>query len=1014
MLRNLRLTFLVAVLIFPLFAAVSTHAQADSAVRARILITQNIDEGRLVTLPGNTRPEATAENDRGQVDENLLLEHMLLQLKRSPEQEQALGKLIDGLSDLKSSNFHKWVTPEAFGQSYGVAQQDLDTITRWLGSHGLVVNKVYPSRMVIDFSGTAAQVREAFRTEIHNLDVNGTAHVANMQDPKIPAALEPAVLGVVSLNDFRPHPMHKMHTNYTFTSGGVTNQAVVPSDLATIYNLNPLFSSGISGQGQTVVLIEDTNVKNSNDWNTFRSTFGLSSFTGATFTQVQPSGCQSPGVNGDDIEALLDIEYASAAAPSAAIELAACADTFSTFGGLIAVQNLVNGANPPAIISMSYGECEPITGAAGNAAFSAAFQQAVTEGVSVFVSAGDEGASSCDANQAIATHGIAISGWASSPFDVAVGGTDFGDASAGTTSTYWNSTNTSTFGSAKSYIPEIPWDDSCASVLLANSFSFSTTYGSSGFCNSSSGLNFLTTGSGSGGPSGCATGKPSVSGVVGGTCAGWAKPSWQALVGVPNDGVRDIPDVSLFAANGVWGHYYIFCDSDVANGGTPCTGSPSGWSGAGGTSFASPILAGIQALVNQKTNSRQGNPNPTYYMLAAAEYGSTGSTSCNSSLGNAAGSTCVFYDVTSGDMDVNCKGAHNCYLPSGTNGVLSTSNTAYDPAYGTTAGWDFATGIGTVNALNLVNAWPTSAPVPDFSLSAAPGSVTIVQGGNGPTTISITPLDGFSGSVTLSASGLPSGVTAGFGTNPATIASALTLTASGTATVGTVTVTITGTSGSLTHTTTLSLTVNSSSSGGTFKLSASPTAVTIAQGGAAGTSTITITPQSGFSGSVTLSASGLPSGVTAVFTPNPGTSTSTLSLTASGTATAGTVTVRIVGTSGSLTAKTGISLTVNSGLTGGSFTLSASPASVVITRGGAAGTSTITITPQSGFSGNVTLTTSSLPSGVTAVFSPNPATSTSTLSLTASSTATTGGAAVTVTGTSGSVVKTVSIKLKVQ
>jgi len=170
--------------------------------------------------------------------------------------------------------------------------------------------------------------------------------------------------------------------------------------------------------------------------------------------------------------------------------------------------------------------------------------------------------------------------------------------------------------------------------------------------------------------------------------------------------VRDIPDVSLFAANGVWGHYYVYCYSHTAGGGAACTGAPSGWAGAGGTSFASPIMAGIQALVNQKIGASVGNPNPTLYSLAATEYGSSGSSSCNSSNGSGVGSSCVFYDVTQGDMDVNCTGTHSCYRPSGTNGVLSTSTSSYAKAYGTSTGWDFSTGIGTINAANLVNAWP--------------------------------------------------------------------------------------------------------------------------------------------------------------------------------------------------------------------------------------------------------------------------------------------------------------------
>ena len=284
------------------------------------------------------------------------------------------------------------------------------------------------------------------------------------------------------------------------------------------------------------------------------------------------------------------------------------------------------------MVSISYGECEAENGAAANAAYNSAYQQAVSEGVSVFVSSGDEGAASCDANATRATHGIGVSGFASTPYNVAVGGTDYGDTFSGTNSTYWNSTNTATFGSAKSYIREIPWNDSCASVLIASFVTGSgVTYGSSGFCNTPTGEQFLTTGSGSGGPSHCATGTATTFGVISGTCKGYAKPSWQSgIIGIPADGVRDIPDVSLFAANGVWGHYFVFCWSHTAAGGAPCSGAPSTWAGAGGTSFSSPILAGIQAIVNQKTAARQGNPNPEYYRQARKEYGTTGSPSCNS------------------------------------------------------------------------------------------------------------------------------------------------------------------------------------------------------------------------------------------------------------------------------------------------------------------------------------------------------------------------------------------------
>ena len=693
------------------------RAAFSAGSRTPPLVTAAIDKNALITLAGNTRPEATAANDRGAVADDVAMEHLMLQLRRAPEQEQALEKYLDELEDPKSPNYHHWLTAQKFGERYGLAGQDLAKITGWLQSHGLTVNAVYPNRIVIDFSGTAGQVREAFHTEIHKLEVNGEMHIANMSDPRIPAALAPAVAGVVSLNNFRPRAMNQPRPAYTVDSG---TQLVVPADLATIYDFNPLFAAGYSGQGQTIVVIEDSDVYSTADWTTFRTTFGLASaYPEGTFTQVHPrssatNNCTDPGVNGDDAEAAIDVEWASAAAPNAAIELASCADTATVFGGFIALQNLLNASRtPPAIVSISYGECESESGAAQNASINSLYQQAVAAGVSVFVSSGDEGAASCDAGSNNASHGIGVSGLTSTPYNVSVGGTDFGDSYAGTNSTYWSSANGTTYGSALSYIPEIPWDDSCASGLISSYLGYSTAYGSSGLCNSWRGEeDFLNTVAGSGGPSGCATGTASSDGVVDGSCAGYPKPGWQSVLGNPSDGVRDIPDVSLFAANGVWGHYYVACYSDVSNGGSSCLAAPDTWAGFGGTSFSAPIMAAIQALINQRTGSRQGNPNPSYYSLANSEYGTTGSASCNSTLGKGAASSCIFYDVTQGDMDMNCTGTQNCYTPSGTNGVLSTSNSVFYSAYPAKVGWNFATGIGTVNALNLVMAFAAAAPTP--------------------------------------------------------------------------------------------------------------------------------------------------------------------------------------------------------------------------------------------------------------------------------------------------------------
>jgi len=224
-----------------------------------LLITGPVDESNLVTLEGNTRPEVNANNDRGPVADDLPLEHMMLQLRRSAQQEAALKAYNDQLQDPASPYFHQWLSPQQIGQRYGLAPADIKTITGWLRSHGFTVNSVYPNRLVIDFSGTAGQVREAFHTEIHNLQVGAEKHIANMSDPKIPAALAPAVAGVVSLHNFMPHPMYKKvrpgvgsgHGELTFGSG---NYFLAAADLETIYNFNPLFAKGISGQGQTIVV----------------------------------------------------------------------------------------------------------------------------------------------------------------------------------------------------------------------------------------------------------------------------------------------------------------------------------------------------------------------------------------------------------------------------------------------------------------------------------------------------------------------------------------------------------------------------------------------------------------------------------------------------------------------------------------------------------------------------------------------------------------------------------------
>ncbi|HEX8817114.1 MAG TPA: protease pro-enzyme activation domain-containing protein, partial [Terriglobales bacterium] len=735
------------------------------------LITSPINNTERIVLGGNTRPEThNSAMDHGKVPDNFDMGQMFLQLKRSEKSEAALEKWLDSLQNPHSANFHKYMDAAEYARTWGVSDSDINILVSWLKQQGFKTEGILRSTMVIYFTGTAEQVHQAFEVEEHFYQVNGEQRYANIADPSIPAALEHVVVGVVGLNNFRPHMMAKKWNPKFYTGGSSWPQAVVPNDLETIHNAMPLFQQGITGAGQTIVVLEDTNIYNpptgctvnsttcaplqpgnsaSGDLGLFRNVMGLSKYdsapvaiqgTNVIFNQLNPgtttsttctgpstgSGSPGTGVNADSSEAAIDVEYAAALAPGANIVNAACGSGF--FGGLTALQNILtypgtpgnfstcpalklittahtSGAfYPTCLISMSYGEDEARTGATNNAAFNTAFQTAVGLGVTIFVSSGDEGAASRDADLTNSTHGISVSGWTSSPYAVSVGGTDYADEwcssttcanFVGTSATYWNNYNNVWYGSAKGYVPELPWADSCASVMLSTLLGTAVPpVGASSECNVAS--TFRTTGGGSGGPSGCATGTASTSGVTSGTCKGWPKPTFQSnyigvIPGMTNDGVRDLPDISAFAANGLGGHLMPACYSltPSAYGGFTCgtIASPTRpinqanttyWWIGGGTSFSSPIMAGMQALVNQYKQSASGQATIRYYAMAAnggsvnpGPYGSSVS-NCNSSLGTSLNPGCIFQDATLGDMAVNCTGTNNCYIPSSTYGVLNT------------------------------------------------------------------------------------------------------------------------------------------------------------------------------------------------------------------------------------------------------------------------------------------------------------------------------------------------------
>jgi subtilase family serine protease len=704
------------------------------------MLTDRIVETQRVTLEGNTPPAVfNADNDRGPVADSLRLEHMLLVLKPPAQSEAALHQLIDDMHNPASPEYHHWLTPQQIGARFGLAHQDLETIQGWLESHGFTVNRVHFNGLVIDFSGSAAQVREALHTDIHHLVMpNGEPHIANIRDPQIPAALAAGIQGIASLHDFFPraHSIHLGPVSYDHTSktwkpkfnikiDGALFHTLAPYDFATIYNLLPLWNQGFTGKGVTIAAVEDSNLLHPKDWQDFRKTFGLDKFTHGSFKQIYP-GCTNPGQNGDETEAALDVEWSSAAAPDANIELSACADTATTSGLDLAILGLIDFA-PPDIITDSYGLCETITGAAGIALENREAQLATAEGTTFFIAEGDDGADQCAPIEPTnyATNGINGGDNTASAYAVDVGGTDFmaqynSDTHGVPLSNYWSATNDpQTKASALSYIPEIPWNDGCTSQLIYSdpvNGGFTSSYGINGFCNSALGQSFVLDVAGGGGPSTCFTGKPSIPGVVSGTCKGNPKPLYQfGVPGVPDDGLRDQPDISLFASNGAWGSFYLECMSDTAQGGAVCTvRNDAVVQGGGGTSFSAPAMAGIQALINQKFG-RQGDANYVYYALAHQQFTQRSPSACDASKTNGTlpAANCVFHDITRGDMDIPCGQNsdgkfYDCFGASGGTviGELSNSNSKNAPAYPATPGYDLATGLGSVDATNLFNAWP--------------------------------------------------------------------------------------------------------------------------------------------------------------------------------------------------------------------------------------------------------------------------------------------------------------------
>ena len=969
----------------------------------RPLIVERVNENQLLTLKGNTPPVAEAKNDAGRVTPDLRMTDLILVLRRSPEQQAAFDAFVESQYDPGSPNFHHWLQANEVGEKFGPALADIATVSKWLESHGLSVDGISEDRMTIRFSGTAAQVESAFHTEIHNLVVKGERHISNMSDPQIPMALEAAVVGPKALHNFVPRPMHRTGAKVTLnqqtgkweripgtspfdlagfagaktipqpemaTNGsGAVYEDMTPSDFATIYNVAPLWQSSIDGTGQTIAVVGRSDI-NTADVASFRSLFGLPAKTpNIIHNGTDPGACT--GTTGsctldDQVENTLDVEWSGAIAKNATIDLVVTQQTNSN-DPIYESANYVINHNTASVLSVSYGLCELGMGTANNTAYNNLWHTASSAGIAVFTATGDSGSPACDQGQSSSTpyganFGLSVSGVASTPYDTAVGGTDFtwcnptpsgGGCASG--SPYWAVSNNSTTGAnAQSYLPEVPWNDTCTTPAGINYIkALQGIFGGASVTDAESACNYIANnylailnahagnpdlsffvnveGAG-GGASNCTTSDGSHPSSCTG---GYATPSWQTgVTGLPGDGKRHVPDVSFFAGAGFFNSAYIVC---VSAAGT-CLTSTSATSGQtaqeiGGTSVSTPAMAGVMALINQKAGSAQGNPNSVLYHLAAQQTYS----SCKSETGTVSNG-CYFNDVDAGTIAMPCEsGSPNC--------TVGTSGDAYGVLSGFAAGvgYDSATGLGSLNVANVVNAWPATTGTATATVTVTPASNSIVSNQSLNVTVAVSGSSGTpTGSVTLS-SGSYTSAAATLTSGSATITIPANKLAAGTATLtanygGDATYAMASGTGSVTVTQAVLLTP-------TVTVSANPTSfssgqgtiVSVAVSGSGGTpgGTVVLTSGSFTSASHTLAADG-----TTTFNLSPG-------LLAVGT---DTITAQYSGDSVYAAANGTTQVTV----TQATYSLAAT-APAAINRGSQA-TSTVTVSTSNGYSGTIAVT----------------------------------------------------------
>jgi len=643
----------------PLLAGLAAAGVPDQGAAAPAPRPDRIEgalDGSVRVVEGGTaHPLARPELDRGRLDGATTLHGVSLLFGLTSAQQEELDGLLTALQDSSSPLYHRWLTPEQYAERFGLTGGDLDRVATWLRSQGLVVEGWSRSRTRISFGGDVARIERAFRTELHWYLVNGERHFANAAALSLPAVLSGVVVGVRRLDDFRPRPRNVRVLRFVpeFTSSISGNHFLSPDDFATIYDVAPLRSAGTDGAGQTIAVVGQTTIRLT-DVAAFRAAAGLPAKAPQTVLVPLTGGAALSSA--DEPEADLDVEWSGAVAPGADVVFVYSGSDPSS-SVIDALVHAVDNDLAP-IISMSYGACEHDLGS-GNALYLRQLaQQASAQGQTISAASGDAGAADCESGTAtVATTGLAVDVPASIPEVTGVGGNEFDEG----TGTYWSGSNGPGGGSALGYIPEKAWNDSGADGLAAGGGGASTVF---------------------------------------------SKPPWQAGTGVPADGQRDVPDLSLNASAEHDG--YLFCTAGSCVNGYRANDNT--LAVVGGTSAGAPAFAGILALIAQhRGGGALGNVNPTLYALAAAAPG-------------------AFHDVTTGDNAVPCTVS------------VATGCATGSIGFAAGRGYDQATGLGSIDAAALAASWPggsaTSIALASSSLVATAGesvtfTATVTSGATG-------------------------------------------------------------------------------------------------------------------------------------------------------------------------------------------------------------------------------------------------------------------------------------------